>query len=344
MRTSRSHSWLSLCAVAAALTAVAPSAAQPLPGGSAPAKEDALSDTARDLFAKGAKAAEQQKWDQCRAALLAALSIKRHPQIAGNLAACEAKLGLYRDAAEHAAYFLNDMKPGTSTERRMSGQSILNESMGKIAAVTVVASVEGADVLVDGRSVGASPLSGPVFLDPGQHSLEARQEGYVTARVALDAKAGTTPAVTLRLERPETGGTTLPPPLPPPPPTPRPLWPLVVGAGVTVALLASGTGLAVAANAYRAEGRDAQQKIDDSGKLCGGGADPQLCTKLEDALGQTDSFRNLAIGAFVGAGVFAIATTVYGLLPPVKATVSQGCILVPMVGSNQAGVVFRAAF
>src|SRR5277367_3234909 len=90
--------------------------------------DDAMTDTARELFMKGAKAAEQQKWDQCRAAMLAAFAIKPHPQVAGNLAGCELKLKLYRDAAEHLAYFLRELKPDAPAERRVNGEAALREA------------------------------------------------------------------------------------------------------------------------------------------------------------------------------------------------------------------------
>jgi hypothetical protein len=343
MRTFRPHPWFCLCALAGSLSAAAPSAAQPLPGGTAPAKDDALSDTARELFSKGAKAAEQQKWDQCRAALLAALSIKRHPQIAGNLAACEAKLGLYRDAAEHAAYFLSDIKPGTSTEKRMSGQAILNDAMGKIAAATISVSVKGAEVVIDGRSVGTAPLSGPVFLDPGKHTVEAKQEGYVTARVSLDAKAGTTPAVTLQLEKPEVEAP--PPPPPPPPPVARLIWPLAVGAGVTVVLLAGGIGLTIAANG----------KMDDAISLgaqvrgrsvCYGkpaGAVASTCDDLRTAVADNAAFSNAAMASFIASGVVALGTAGFGFFT-LRTKSTTEVQVAPTVGAGHGGIVLTGTW
>src|SRR5262249_11215431 len=136
MKIDRITRPVALSAFLLTMSLTASSAAQ-MPGGAAPSKDDALSDTARELFIKGAKASEQQKWDQCRAALLAAWGIKKQWQIAGNLAACELELGMFRDAAEHVAYFLREMPATAGADRRSAGESVQRAALAKIAAVTI---------------------------------------------------------------------------------------------------------------------------------------------------------------------------------------------------------------
>jgi hypothetical protein len=175
----RTRSILSWCILAGVLAASGRASA-----------DDAMADTARELFMKGARAAEQQKWDQCRAALLAALAVKPHPQVAGNLGGCELKLKLYRDAAEHLAYSLRELKPDAPPERRVNGEAALREAQAKVEAIRLSVNVSGAEVRVDGRVVGRAPFLDPVFVEPGAHTIEALQDGFPAVRVTVEAKAG----------------------------------------------------------------------------------------------------------------------------------------------------------
>ncbi len=69
---------------------------------------------------------------------------------------------------------------------------------------------EGARLFVDGEEMGALPWEGT--LAPGQHELEARADGLVTARRRLAVAPGMQPSIALVLDRP-------------PPPDPAPVEP-----------------------------------------------------------------------------------------------------------------------
>jgi hypothetical protein len=329
-----------LCAFLLTTSLAASSAAQ-TPGGTTPSKDDALSDTARELFLKGAKASEQQKWDQCRATLLAAWGIKKHPQIAGNLAACEVKLGFYRDAAEHIAYFLRET-PANATAERNAGQAVQRQALAKIAAVTIKVTIEGAAVTIDGQAVGASPLQEQVFVEPGRHTIEARREGYPTARASLDAQASSSPEVTLKLEQPVLP----PPPPPPPPPEKRSLVPAIVAGGVAVGAAAAGVGLFVASSGKK----DAVLTLDatiykDHGRCVAPGPIDPRCAEIEPNARSASAMHNAAVGMFVGAGVLAAGALVYLLWPATKATKAGINIhAAPVVGAGHGGLIIGGAF
>ena len=74
--------------------------------------------------------------------------------------------------------------------------------------MTVAANVKGAEVFVDGKSVGMAPLEDEVFVEPGARTIEAKLAGYVDGKKKIDAAKGSMLTVTLSLVK-ET---------PPPPP------------------------------------------------------------------------------------------------------------------------------
>ena len=325
---------VSPCVLAIVLGIATPSAAQ-LPAGPA-SSDEALSETARELFAKGVKASQQQRWDQCRAAFLAALSVKPHPQVAGNLAGCELKLGMFRDAAEHITFFLHAQKSDAPAERREAGEAVLKDASAKIATIQVRVNIEGADVLVDGRSAGTAPLSTPIFLDPGKHTIEARQDGYPTTRVSVDASAGLSKEVALLLT--PTGNTM-------PVPKSRAKWPIAVGAGAAGLFLGGGIAFTVVSNGKASDADLKQTELlgKDGHNACSGKSAGD-CATLKGLNRSSDTFRGLAVGGYVTAGILGAAALTYALWPSAKPEARVGVRAAPMLGAGTAGVVFGGEF
>jgi hypothetical protein len=325
---------VSLCVPAIVLGLASPSAAQ-LPAG-ATSQDEALSETARELFAKGVKASQQERWHQCRAAFLAALSVKPHPQVAGNLAGCELKLGMFRDAAEHITFFLHAQKSDAPAERRAAGEAVLKEASAKIATIQVRVNIEGADVLVDGRSAGTAPLTTPIFLDPGKHTIEARQDGYPTVRVSVDASAGLSKELALLLVHADNSV---------PVPGSRASWPIAVGAGTAALLLGGGIAFTVVSNGKASDADAKYTALLGKGgpNACAGKSDGD-CGVLKGLNKSSDTFRGLAVGGYVTAGILGAAALTYALWPSAKPEAHVGLHAAPMLGAGTAGMVFGGEF
>ena len=152
------------------------------------------------LFEEGTRAASAGQWENARLAFAAAWERRQHWQIAAHLGRAELQTGRYREAAEHLSYFLREAKEVGEADRAQS-REMLDKALAKIAAVTVRVSVDGAEVFVDGRSVGRSPLAGPVFVDPGPRRFEAKLDGYEPAAATEEMRAGAKPMVELSLEK-----------------------------------------------------------------------------------------------------------------------------------------------
>jgi hypothetical protein len=156
----------------------------------------------RDLYETGMSAAAKERWGEAHAAWLAAWGLKRHYQIAGSLGTAEAKLGRYRDAAEHLASFMREA-PATKVKERQSVQELLAEVRKHVGALGIKVEPAGAEVFVDGVRVGKAPLADEVFVDAGARVIEARLEGYEIASAKVDAAAGASREVALRLVKSE---------------------------------------------------------------------------------------------------------------------------------------------
>ncbi|MEO7330719.1 MAG: PEGA domain-containing protein [Minicystis sp.] len=297
------------------------------------------------------KAWEQQKWEQCRAALLAAWGIKKHPQVAGNLAACEAKLGLYRDAAEHVSYFLRELKAESPPERRALGEAVLKEARTKIATVTVKVDAAGAEVLVDGKSVGQAPLEGAVFLEPGHHTIEARRDLDPSVRKAVELVAGGTEEVSLQVtpaavvvEKVGKGERVAMPPEE----QKRSLVPGLVLGGAAGAALISGIALLVDAGAKGSSATELRDQILKDAHSCVASAPnyDTRCTEVAGLSSSGDTRNRVGIGLLAGAGAAAVGAAVYVLWPAGSrgSPSHQRLRIVPAVSAKDAGLLFSGTF
>ncbi|XXY51448.1 hypothetical protein WME91_09920 [Sorangium sp. So ce269] len=342
----------SIAALLLAASLLPPAAASAAPP--TPTQEDALSATARDLFAKGMEAWKQGKWDQCRASLLAAWSIKPYRQIAGNLGACEIKLGLYRDAAEHLSFLMQAEPGGKPAPLLPEHRRLLDEALSKVAAVQI--DVEpGATVLVDGKSVGQAPLSTPVYLEPGEHALEARTGTGAVAQISTRFEAGTQRKLLLHPRLPPAApAAAAPPPSPPvapaPPPDTRVRDGVVIG-GLALggAAIAAGVVLVVVSNGKSEEANDERYSIAQNGgfNACNEPAFRARCDALADANSAEGTTRDLTIAALVTAGAaLGGAALAYALWPveAPRAETSRDVRIAPAVTAQSAGLTIGGAF
>jgi hypothetical protein len=117
--------------------------------------------------------------------------------VAGALAQAELALKRYRDAAEHLDYCVNHYSPLDSEDKQRLVKAALIEVKTRIATLELSVDLEGAEIIIDDRTVGRSPLPSAVYLDPGVHQLEARHGEDKVSR-ALTVQAGRAYPVTLK--------------------------------------------------------------------------------------------------------------------------------------------------
>jgi hypothetical protein len=68
------------------------------------------------------------------------------------------------------------------------------------ASLTVAANIVDADVVVDGRPAGRTPLSASLTVSPGSHQVVLRRDGYVEASRSIAVEAGASGAVSAELD------------------------------------------------------------------------------------------------------------------------------------------------
>lgn len=199
-------------ALPALLVAERPAIAQPA---------DSVTQIARQRYNEGVKAYDAGRFEDARTAFLQAYALKRHPAVLLNLGQSELRSNHHDDACNHLQQFLREYTTATPDERAIAEKGIA-EAKRKASIVVVSVDAAGADVSIDGVTIGKSPIYDPVFIKPGKHSVFAVLQGK-SAAVAIDAKIGAASQATLTLGTP---GAVAPAPVPMPPvPVPAPAGP-----------------------------------------------------------------------------------------------------------------------
>lgn len=270
---------------------------------------------AQQLFADGQGAIKLNQWDKARTLFQGAWRIQQHWKIAAGLGRAELKVGRMRDAAEHLAFALREVPAGVLTpETRKPVEEMLAQARETVGAVKVTGAPAGAEVMVDGAMVGKAPLKGELFLEPGQHRVGARREGYVDGERAVTAVAKGEEAIDLAMVKvPEakpvgavSGGEGVVPP-----PVAGPNKGIVIGGAVLAAVGIGMGGAFMGVSFAKASDLDAALKIHscipDSGHC--------KYKDVTEAEAGRRAFGSASGWSFIAAGVIGAATVTYVLFP-----------------------------
>ena len=74
--------------------------------------------------------------------------------------------------------------------KKAKAEEVLSQLAGVIGSVMLEANVEGALIYMDGKSVGKTPLAGPLSLDVGHYEVEVKKKGYETYTTEIDLPGG----------------------------------------------------------------------------------------------------------------------------------------------------------
>ena len=203
------------------------------------------------------------------------------------------------------------------------------EAKQKIGSLTLKVS-EGAEITVNGKSVGKSPLPGPVFVSPGAATVIATiGDKTMKKTVALDVGESREVEIVIEGEAAAVGpvagdpaGANKDPGQPAQGDNgavkvdssgvqPKTMV-LIAGAGLT--LVAAGLGIY-----YTLEKSSAQDDADGlrsdlskkyGSKACVGSSTPAQCSELVDALERRDDAKQISTVAFIASGALLAATAV----------------------------------
>ena len=227
--------------VAAALFFVAPAPARAQQPGDAGAETTTGSAAARahaqDLLQRGNDLFRAGNFAEALRAYGDAHREFPSPKLFFNIARCEESLG-HRPQALESLYAFLRQAPDADPLVRAEAEKRMADLVRVLAALDVAALPANAAIVLDGRTVGLTPLDRPVWMEPGAHRVTVERTGKPLWVTTLEGSAG----VTVALQISDTSPPPLPPAgpeagesQPPPPPAARSRWWIWVGVGLVLA-------------------------------------------------------------------------------------------------------------
>jgi tetratricopeptide (TPR) repeat protein len=145
---------------------------------------------AQSLLARGNEAARQGSYLEALDLFRKAYAAFPSPKIHFNLAETCHELGRLVEAFDHYEAFVRDVGREEMPEQWARARERINKLQGETATVQLQANVVGAQVNVDGRPAGETPLTRPLRLLPGPHTIVVTRAGYERQVVELTLVGG----------------------------------------------------------------------------------------------------------------------------------------------------------
>jgi tetratricopeptide (TPR) repeat protein len=299
----------------------------------------------RALFRRGLAAYNSGQVETARQLFLQAWAIRPSADVAMELAQTEIDLTKYVDAAEHLDYALRNFTPSINEKMRNIAKQAHTEVLHHVARLTVTVSRADAEVLLNGRVVGKSPIVGRLYADAGNCVVQARL-GSATVAQSLIAEAGEEYPVTLTIEPSKDADERGLPQEPLDARYPgrfsdasearRSLVPVVVGGALTVVGFSAGLGLRLASNSAEDDASTLSASLGSQG-CAEPNANANVCASLRHTLEKSDRERNWSTASFILASATLVGTAAYWFWPQKKARGTRGAVVVSGALGPSAG-------
>lgn len=300
-------------------------------------------------FERGYELAQEGSLEAAISEFQKAYALKPHPQVLYNLGQAYAASGRAVEAVDTLTRYLSE-STDASSERRRSVVTLIEAQKRRVGSLLLHIEPTGSAVLLDGTPVGKAPLTFPVRLTAGAHTIFVTHEGYEPElrRVEIPGQAQATLRVALGTGPSGSGS-------------------LRAGAGAgpsrelarlyedkeqrrrvqMIAALVSGglgaAGLATAAVLYATNQARYDDWEDDAKSLASrlGGSDPPSPLELDALLATENELRNrdaVALGLAVFGGVMVAGSAALWLTLPSKEPAKLSLRLgpVPWLSYSQA--------
>jgi hypothetical protein len=318
-----------------------------------------LFDEGLALLAKPKAPGDAHAYDDAIAKFLAAYRMSPRPNALFNAALTEEKIGRPADAIHHFRQLSHN--PACTAELKSQIEKHIADLSAKVATVVLDAPA-GADIAIDGAATGdRAPLSDPIDLLPGRHTIEAKLG--VSASIEIDAVAGTKQTLRIGLVAPPAASqpaAPAPPTLastppgnaasvdgqpPPGPPAdgsapPAPFWSTRRTVGVVIAGAGAGSLVAsalfqVASSHQRDQAASLGATLGPSGCTGPTASAMATCASLNDAFAAQDRDEDLS-RVFLATGIAGVALGAVVVLWPQAAPARTA--LVPFTVRQGAGL------
>lgn len=165
----------------------------------AAAEERANAAEAARHFDRGYLMAQQGSLEAAIQEFEQAYALRPHPSVLYNLGQAYAASGRAAQAVVTLKKYLEDADPKLDAERRVQAAALMDYQSQRVGMLALKVEPAGAEIDLDGSSLGKAPLAGAVAVTAGVHGLTVTAPGHLprSSRVTITAKATLTESVQL---------------------------------------------------------------------------------------------------------------------------------------------------
>lgn len=179
----------------AAAFAAPPTGAQP----SAQALEEA-----KQKYHRGLQFYDDGAYDAARVQFERAYDLAPSYKILYNIGLVYKQLNEFVGSLNALEQYLAEGGAEVPDDKRQEVTKLIENLKGIVAFANVQVNVSGAEIAVDDKPVGKSPLSKPLQLNPGRRKITAKMEGRIPDAKVVEVTSGDTVPVSLKLEEART--------------------------------------------------------------------------------------------------------------------------------------------
>jgi tetratricopeptide (TPR) repeat protein len=151
-------------------------------------------------FDRGYLLAQQGSLEAAIAEFKQAYALSPHPSVLYNLGQAYAASGRAVEAVQTLRKYLEQADAKLDAERRAQAAAVVDYQGQRIGTLELEIEPAGAELMIDGETIGKAPLSSPVQLTAGLHGLTVAYAGYTPRSVRIEIVGKTAASAQVRLE------------------------------------------------------------------------------------------------------------------------------------------------
>jgi hypothetical protein len=292
----------------------------------------------RDLLKRAAAALNKGRPIEALQAWRTAYEIRPELGLACDIGRAEVEHGRVLEGAQFLGtclHLASPEPPDYLKSKLPKLRELYDKARKEVGSLVIVARESGAEVSVDGRRVGKTPLR-EIFVDPGTRRVVIEREGYKREELTITIRKGEERTIPVKLIKLAPIAKAAPGPLLPVrerkdlrPPDWSPTV-LVGGASATAIGIGLGAAFTVVSNGKAADSTEQVPALRaDLSNACTREITHPACVAYLDAETERRRFRDLAVVSFVTAGIAAAATVAYIVYPraPKKPSLGKGGVV-----------------
>ena len=164
------------------------------------ASEQEAEKKAKVHFEQAVALFQEEKYDMALAEFLKSYELKPNWKLRLTISMCYFNVDRFVEAREEVRAYLEEGGDEIPGEKLAEAQELLGQLSKLVAEVTVTTNVPGSKITVNGKDVFKTPLSQPIAVVSGFHTIRVEAEGYEPVVEEINVAGGDSKLVSVILE------------------------------------------------------------------------------------------------------------------------------------------------